>query len=682
MRARVTCLVFVVVAAATLRAQVESPVLVFNRGILWHSVFFAKVGPNFSNWARRGIGLDWPGFDETWIREDVGGAASYLVTGGFYVGARKTRDTVLAVEDWSMYATTVSSDPGAKYRVTRHRQRFQRGQNYWLASEPLVGEEVIETEWEYNLNYSNLDDRERQLPVRVRRAMHQWNGSRRDESYVLSEYVITNISPELQAAGRDVPDTLFGVHLLLNYALHTNARSWFVLFPSYPAGARNSWFFYDAPRRMIWARAGDYRDTPGRNEEFGYSGALGPYVGGEPSGEWLAPGFVGLRLLYSTPDSTGQATRVHGYGWSAADNSIDLSGPFTGLGTIEARYQVLANPANATRFVRSSSDTVYMQRSRMWSLMSLGPWTILPGDSITVAIAELVDGLDYSYAVDPATTPTVLGSRGSQVFFATADKAKFTYDQHRAGYGLNHPDPPPAPAFTVDYVQEREVGNLLAWGSEGEGVPDPDDGLDDLAGYRIYRSSYLPIGPWDSIGVVWRGDTAFYDPGNRRYAFRDTFDVQIGALYYYALTSFDTGRAAWPVNPSAVFPETRSNRVPALESSIFANRTVVPFRATIPASPNTSDVMVVPNPFVVGQGYTQRGDPDVIQFVNLPNPCTIRIYTVRGDLVSTLEVPEGAGSIASWYQISDYGQYIESGIYIFHVDAPTGTKIGKFAIIR
>ena len=174
------------VSVATLRAQVESPVLVFNRGMLWHSVFFAKVGPNFSNWARRGIGLDWPGFDETWIREDVGGAASHLVTGGFYIGARKSRDTVLAVEDWSMYATTVSSDPGSKYRVTLHRQRFKGGENYWLFKEPLVGEEVIETEWEYNLNYSNIDDRERQLPVRVRRSMHQWSGSRRDENYVVT----------------------------------------------------------------------------------------------------------------------------------------------------------------------------------------------------------------------------------------------------------------------------------------------------------------------------------------------------------------------------------------------------------------------------------------------------------------------------------------------------------------
>ncbi|PJB01173.1 MAG: hypothetical protein CO127_05155, partial [Ignavibacteria bacterium CG_4_9_14_3_um_filter_36_18] len=33
--------------------QVESPSLVFNRGKLWQSVFFGKIGPNFGNWGKR-----------------------------------------------------------------------------------------------------------------------------------------------------------------------------------------------------------------------------------------------------------------------------------------------------------------------------------------------------------------------------------------------------------------------------------------------------------------------------------------------------------------------------------------------------------------------------------------------------------------------------------------------------
>ena len=119
-----------------------------------------------------------------------------------------------------------------------------------------------------------------------------------------------------------------------------------------------------------------------------------------------------------------------------------------------------------------------------------------------------------------------------------------------------------------------------------------------------------------------------------------------------------------------------------MESSIFANRMTSPFLATLPAKNQVNEVLVVPNPFVIREGTSQPGESDQIQFVNIPNPCTIRIYTVRGDLVKTMEVDEAVGGIVAWNQVTDFGQFIESGIYIFHVDSPFGVKIGKFAVVR
>jgi hypothetical protein len=114
------------------------------------------------------------------------------------------------------------------------------------------------------------------------------------------------------------------------------------------------------------------------------------------------------------------------------------------------------------------------------------------------------------------------------------------------------------------------------------------------------------------------------------------------------------------------------------ESSIFANRVPSsgdpsPFRATLEASANARDVLIVPNPSTLSQG---------VQFVNLPNPCTIRIYSIRGDLLATIPVPERYGGLYSWNPITDYGGFIESGIYLFHVESPQGTRIGKFAFVR
>ncbi len=672
-------LIFSSISLPELYAQeIESPLLIFNRGKLWQSIYLGKLGPStFNNWRRVGIGLDWPGFDETLINEDIGGPATHMVAGGFWVGCKKTADSVLAVEDWSIYGSSVAVEATAKYRVQRHKKIV----NHWMQDNPNIGEEVIESIWEYNPGYQNQFDLDRQLPIRVKRKSHQWNGSMNDENYIIHEYTFINISPEIRAnyPTREISDTLFDFRALLNYGLQTNSRSWRILFPNLTEGARNTFLFFDSRNKMIYGRAGDYIDTRDKNEEWGFSPIMGPIIDGKPNGEWLAPGFVGFRVLYASPNKNGNETELAGYGWSAGDNSQDLIGPMTGKGTREAQYEVIADPSNANNFVSNPGDTTFMRRSRMWSMLSLGPWDIMPGDSIKIVFAEFVNGVDYKQALSTASDAAAkISQTGSRKFFQTRDKAAFTYAN-----GFNHPDPPAAPQFTVELAEGNTslVANQIKWGDEAELIRDPDDNLDDLAGYRVYRSNYLPIGPWDTVGVVTRGDPNFYDAGTGTYTFIDS-TVTIGARYYYALTAYDSGRTSWSINPSAIIPETNSTTVPSLESSIFANRTRTPFTATI-ASPNTLDeIMVVPNPFVIGEGFSIPGENDRILFVNLPNPCTIRIYTVRGDLVKTIEVYEGQGAIAEWDQVTDFGQFVESGIYIYHVDSKIGTKVGKLAIVR
>jgi hypothetical protein len=664
-------------------AQVESSLLILNRGMLWQSVFNGKIGPNFNNWGRRGIGLDWPGFDETWIQEDIGGPASYMLSGGLWVGCKRTNDSVLAVEDWAMYGGTVSNEPGVKYLLTKHRKKFKNGENYWLKTNPLEGEEVIESEWEYNLNYNNVYDQRFQMPVRVRRTTHQWSGSRRDENYIIHEYVFKNISKEIRAKDsvRFVADTLVNFYVMMCYALHANSRSWNVLFPSLSPGARNTQFIFDSRFNLIAGNAGDYRDSPA-NESYAFAASQGPLIDGTPTGEWLAPGVVGISLVYSSPDLKGREARYNQFGWSAASNSIDLSGPFNGLGDSKTKYEALENIQKVASYA-GPLDTSYMRRTRMWSLMTVGPYTILPGDSITIVVGELVDGIDYALALDKTLSVSAIGNKNNAIVTATAKKMIFTYNQKRAGRGLNHPDPPAAPKFSLDIFKDRPkyAATKILWDNSTESLPDPDDGTLDLAGYHVYRSSYLPIGPWQLIGTVQKSAAPYFDVGTGKYTFVDSAG-DVGTNYYYALTAYDTGKAFWTPNPSQVFDETGSIKVPPLESSIFANRTITPFKMTLPSQQTLNEVLVVPNPFVIGKGYSQPTSRDEIMFVNIPNPCTIRIYTVRGDLVRKIDVPQGFGGIVGWDQMTGYGQFVESGIYVYHIESDAGTKLGKFAIIR
>ncbi len=100
-------------------------------------------------------------------------------------------------------------------------------------------------------------------------------------------------------------------------------------------------------------------------------------------------------------------------------------------------------------------------------------------------------------------------------------------------------------------------------------------------------------------------------------------------------------------------------------------------------------VAVVPNPYVTAAEWepataiTGRG-PRMIQFINLPEKCTIRIFTIRGEVVRTIEHEGTGGNGAEWWDLKTQDdQDIAFGMYLYHVDAPgIGETTGKFAIVK
>ncbi|MDP4115687.1 MAG: hypothetical protein Q8903_06110 [Bacteroidota bacterium] len=405
--AQLVLIVLLCLPTVTDAQLIDAPVITLTRGKLWHSLYFGKSGPgSFNNWGKTGIGLDWPGFDETKIKEDIDGSPSYLSAGGLIIGCKKDQDSALAVEEWSQYAGSVSNEFTSKYIVKEHKKYSD---NFGMLKR-AGGEETIETVWEYNPNFPNTYEPQRQLPLRVTRRAHQWSGSMREENYIIYEYVIKNISPELQAYkdSRKVVDTLYDFYAMFSYGIHTNSRSWSVFFPTLTPGARNTVFTVDTlkkdyntnlARTMVYGRAGDYKDENGvvTAMGFGYAPTRGQKIKDAktgqitPSGEWLSPGFAGIRLLASPPDKIRRLpNKINKIAWSAVDNNADLGGPLTGRsGLVDRAYSVLVNPGLAYNAILSTTDPLMGSR-RMWTMMSLGPWDILPGDSIVIVIAEIV----------------------------------------------------------------------------------------------------------------------------------------------------------------------------------------------------------------------------------------------------------------------------------------------------
>jgi hypothetical protein len=94
-------------------------------------------------------------------------------------------------------------------------------------------------------------------------------------------------------------------------------------------------------------------------------------------------------------------------------------------------------------------------------------------------------------------------------------------------------------------------------------------------------------------------------------------------------------------------------------------------------------IRVVPNPYIVRNDWEPSRDYSRLAFTHLPDKCTIRIYTLSGDLLRTLEhdSPDLDGN-ENWDLLTKNNQKIAAGIYIYHVDSEYGEKIGKFAVVR
>ncbi|MGC9365854.1 MAG: hypothetical protein ACP5FK_02295 [bacterium] len=168
-----------------------------------------------------------------------------------------------------------------------------------------------------------------------------------------------------------------------------------------------------------------------------------------------------------------------------------------------------------------------------------------------------------------------------------------------------------------------------------------------------------------------------------RYVFVDS-NVTLLHPIYYAITGFDFGNPQTGVTP--------------LESSKGSNAFyVVPSPAPRQLN-DDSPVMVVPNPYRGDFDYSSGAEPwedpartgwtehsRRISFINLPEECTIRIYTLTGDLVKVLEHDgsENNSGTEDWNLISNDTQLVASGIYLFAVEDPSGnTQVGKFVVIK
>jgi len=85
-----------------------------------------------------------------------------------------------------------------------------------------------------------------------------------------------------------------------------------------------------------------------------------------------------------------------------------------------------------------------------------------------------------------------------------------------------------------------------------------------------------------------------------------------------------------------------------------------------------SQVVPFPNPFIIQNGT------ELLTFDRLPYPAEVRIFTVAGELIKKIRSGED-----KWNGRNQAGELVASGIYLFHIQGPSGkSTVGKIAVIR
>ncbi|MDA3862195.1 MAG: hypothetical protein PF445_13330 [Melioribacteraceae bacterium] len=220
----------------------------------------------------------------------------------------------------------------------------------------------------------------------------------------------------------------------------------------------------------------------------------------------------------------------------------------------------------------------------------------------------------------------------------------------------------------------------------------------------VYTTPFFDIDVNFSVINTTRGDTVdaeVYDrqdvgePGHGELSFGDEIIILEDLSTSYKITwnllwEYTTGPNIPPILPVSGDIYQIKTTKQFIQDDYFQFSTVAASIDNDLMKNSLEKISVVPNPYIAAAAWerrnlnqTGRGERK-ISFINLPAECTVKIYTIVGDLVKTLDKDFSAtdGSL-TWNLVSEDGMDVASGLYIYHVETPDGEEyINKFALIK
>jgi len=200
----------------------------------------------------------------------------------------------------------------------------------------------------------------------------------------------------------------------------------------------------------------------------------------------------------------------------------------------------------------------------------------------------------------------------------------------------------------------------------------------DLTDPSLIHKVYPEASKTDSSDTTGEGKLRYYE-----YEY-EINNLQPSVPYNFSVTAFDYGSLKIDLG--------------ALESSPLINAVrEYPLPSAETVEKEGLGVIVFPNPYRIDGGYAVAGYENrdrtksserarQIHFANLPRVCTIRIYSIDGDLIKQIEHNRPGGGPGSqeevWNVISRNTQAVVTGIYLWHVQSDMGEQLGKLVIMK
>lgn len=394
---------------------------------------------------------------------------------------------------------------------------------------------------------------------------------------------------------------------------------------------------YDEERNLLYA----YDSAANESIPWDY----GNYV--ESRDELRTTGYAGFAPLYHDPVKDGSDQPKTVLYVQTINNSQHLT---SSSQTASALYQILSGEDTSLQAPEGEVLSPFM-------LEGFGPYDLAAGDSFKVVIVEAVNGIGQDEAVKGLAAQSKL-PRGLDSLKNTVDRAAVLFENNYVPTALAPPSPE-----TEKFVLPSSQEIVITWPPDVEDWVDPITNTSDIFRYRVYRSERSFIGPYTQIRDIRLDRSSsysrYFDADLNKWKYKDN-TVQVGVGYYYAVTSEDEDG----------------------NESGFTNRnTQALVTATQPAE-TALNVSVFPNPFRLVSGLPTAGEESSIVFTNLPAICTIRIYTMNGELVRTIEHNNPNSGEEVWNQLSDSRQKTAAGVYLYTVESDVGSAKGTLMLIK